>query len=70
MIGDDGSGRYGRADNFAVLGTNTGFTIAMTGGSIVGTILGGLLLGIVPTTILTPVLAVLLVLSAVKVWCH
>jgi len=38
------------------------------GGSIVGTIIGGHLLGIVSKNILLPLLAALLLISAVKVW--
>ena len=39
-------------------------------GPIVGSFVGGQLLGIVPTPILLPLLALILVLSAFKVWCH
>jgi uncharacterized membrane protein YfcA len=42
----------------------------MAAGSVVGTFIGGRLLGLVPNYILLPVLAALLVLSAVKVWRH
>ncbi len=42
----------------------------MTLGSIVGTFTGGRLLGIVPSAILLPLLAVILFVSAVKVWRH
>ena len=42
----------------------------MTLGSIAGAVLGGLLLGPVPAGVLVPALALLLVLSAVKVWQH
>ena len=40
------------------------------GGSIVGTFIGGHLLGFVPNSILLPMLAALLLISAVKVWRH
>jgi uncharacterized membrane protein YfcA len=33
-----------------------------------GTFVGGLLLGLVPTAVLLPLLAAILVISAVKVW--
>ena len=49
---------------------NKAFVVAMTIGSIAGTIVGGLLLGAVPTLVLIPLLVVLLLLSAVKVWRH
>jgi uncharacterized membrane protein YfcA len=42
----------------------------MAAGSIVGTFVGGLLLGLIPNNILLPMLAALLVISAVKVWQH
>jgi uncharacterized membrane protein YfcA len=39
-------------------------------GSIVGTFIGGHLLGFFPNYILLPMLAALLLISAVKVWRH
>jgi uncharacterized protein len=39
-------------------------------GSMVGTFIGGRLLGIVPTQVLLPLLAVILIISAVEVWRH
>jgi uncharacterized membrane protein YfcA len=62
--------RYSRDNNFNVLGQNRGFLIAMTAGSITGTIIGGLLLGVVPSTVLIPLLVLLLLLSSWKVWRH
>jgi uncharacterized membrane protein YfcA len=44
--------------------------IALAAGSITGAILGGLLLDVVPDTVLVPILALLLILSSVKVWRH
>ena len=35
-----------------------------------GTLLGGLLLGVVPTLVLIPLLVLLLLFSAIKVWRH
>jgi hypothetical protein len=50
---------------------NLSFVFFMTVGSIVGTFIGGLLLGIVPSgVLLLPLLAVILAVSAVKVWGH
>ena len=46
------------------------FLLVMAAGSIVGTFIGGQLLGLVPKYILLPVLAALLLLSAIKVWRH
>ena len=65
-----GFARYSRDRSFAVLGENRGFVLAMAAGSIVGTFIGGQLLGLVPNAVLLPLLAVILVLSAVKVWRH
>jgi uncharacterized protein len=65
-----GFARYSRDQSFAVLGHNWIFLLVMAVGSIVGTFIGGRLLGIVPTYILLPLLAVVLVISAVKVWRH
>jgi uncharacterized membrane protein YfcA len=42
----------------------------MGAGSVAGTVVGGALLGIIPSVVLIPVLALLLVVSAVKVWQH
>jgi uncharacterized membrane protein YfcA len=61
---------YSRDGSFAVIGKNKLFILTMAAGSIAGTFVGGLLLGIVPETVLLPLLAALLVLSAVKVWRH
>ena len=62
--------RYSRDTAFGVLGRNKTFLIAMAGGSVLGTVLGGLLLGVVPSLVLIPLLAGLLVLSAMKIWSH
>jgi len=40
----------------------------MVVGSVVGTFIGGLLLGLTPNYILLPLLAALLLSSAVKIW--
>ena len=37
---------------------------------IVGAFIGGRLLGLVPSSVLLPLLAVILLISAVKVWRH
>jgi uncharacterized membrane protein YfcA len=62
--------RYSRDRSFAVLIENLVFVLVMTASSIVGTFIGGRLLGLVPSPVLLPLLAVILVLSAVKVWRH
>ena len=62
--------RYSRDQSFVVLAENKNFLVAMAAGSVIGTIIGGLLLNVVPSLVLIPLLAALLVLSAVKVWSH
>ncbi len=65
-----GFARYSRDRSFIVLGENRGFVLTMTAGSIVGSFIGGRLLGLVPSAVLLPLLSVILVLSAVRVWRH
>jgi uncharacterized membrane protein YfcA len=65
-----GFARYSQDRSFAVLGKNRIFVGIMAAGSLVGALVGGLLLGIVPSTVLLPLLAAILIVSAVKVWRH
>ncbi|MFM9847452.1 MAG: sulfite exporter TauE/SafE family protein [Hyphomicrobiaceae bacterium] len=65
-----GFARYAQDRTFAVLKDNAGFVFAMAAGSIAGSFLGGQLLGIVPSPVLIPLLVVVLLMSAVKVWRH
>ncbi|MEU2545495.1 sulfite exporter TauE/SafE family protein [Streptomyces roseolus] len=62
--------RYSRDGSFAVLGANLRFTAVMAVGSVVGAVLGGLLLGVFPDLVLIPLLAVVLLVSAVKLARH
>lgn len=62
--------RYSRDQSFSVLSRNRAFVIVMAAGSIVGTFIGGQLLGLIPSAVLLPVLAAILVFSAIKVWWH
>lgn len=62
--------RYSRHQAFSVLGENQRFVVVMAAGSVTGSVLGGLLLGVVPEAVLVPLLAALLLFSAVKVWRH
>lgn len=62
--------RYSQDDSFRVLARNRAFLWLMATGSIVGTMVGGLLLGAVPQSVLLPLLAGLLVLSALKLMRH
>lgn len=62
--------RYSRDQAFGVLAANRGFVVAMAAGSVTGSVVGGLLLGVVAELVLVPLLAALLLFSAVKVWRH
>lgn len=62
--------RFSRDSAFAVLRQNRRFVLAMALGSIAGAALGGQLLGVVSDAVLLPVLAAILLISAVKVWRH
>lgn len=62
--------RYSRSQAFLVLREQKWFVFAMAGGSIVGTIIGGVLVGYVPSSVISPVVVVILLLSAWKVWGH
>jgi uncharacterized membrane protein YfcA len=42
----------------------------MAAGSIVGSYLGGKILGVIPSSVLLPLLAAILLVSALKVWRH
>jgi uncharacterized membrane protein YfcA len=62
--------RYSKDQSFAVVGQNRGFLLLMAAGSLFGAFLGGQLVGMVPANFLLPLLAVILVISAIKVWRH
>ncbi len=62
--------RYSRDRSFAVLGQTRSFVLVVAVGSIAGTFIGGRLLGMMPNAILLPLLAGILIISAVKVWRH
>ena len=62
--------RYSRDQSFSVIRENIGFTLVMAAGSGVGTFTGGLLLGIAPTVVLLPMLSLILLYSAFKIWRH
>lgn len=62
--------RYSRDSAFAVIRRERRFLAIMAVGSIAGAYVGGRLLGIIPTPVLLPLLAAILVISAVKVWYH
>jgi uncharacterized protein len=62
--------RYSRDRSFSVLARNRAFLVVMAAGSILGTWIGGRLLGMAPSDVLLPMLAAILLVSAVKVWRH
>jgi len=62
--------RYSRDSSFQVLSRNRHFVVVMAAGSLVGTFIGGNLLGLIPSFVLLPLLAAILLVSAVKVYRH
>ncbi|MCF2531451.1 sulfite exporter TauE/SafE family protein [Yinghuangia soli] len=62
--------RYSRDGSFAVLGANWRFAAVMAAGSVAGAVGGGLLLGVFPNLVLIPALALILLVSAVKLARH
>ena len=62
--------RYSRDGSFAVLQARRPTVLAMAAGSVLGTFIGAALLGVVPGHVLLPMLAMLLVASAWKIWRH
>ncbi|MFB9881767.1 sulfite exporter TauE/SafE family protein [Planobispora siamensis] len=62
--------RYSRDGSFAVLRANLRFVAVMTAGSITGALAGGLLVGVIPDLVLIPVLAIVLLISAIKMARH
>lgn len=65
-----GFARFSRDNTLGVIRANLGFLTVMSASSIAGAFLGGQLLGIVPASVLLPLLGLILVLSAVKIWRH
>ncbi|MCX5205956.1 sulfite exporter TauE/SafE family protein [Streptomyces sp. NBC_00237] len=62
--------RYSRDGSFTVLGANRRFVTVMAAGSIAGALLGGVLVGVFPDLVLVPVLALILLVSSVKLARH
>jgi uncharacterized protein len=65
-----GFARYSRDQSFAVLRRNKAFLLLMAAGSIAGTLIGAFLLGFTSGAVLYPLLALILAVSAIKVWRH
>jgi len=62
--------RYSRDQAFVVLRQERGFIAWLAFGSILGTVVGGLALGSVPSGVIVPIVVVLLLASAWKLWQH
>jgi uncharacterized membrane protein YfcA len=62
--------RYSQGSAFAVLKEERELLTAMVLGSIAGAGIGSMLLGVIPTGILTIALAIVLIVSAVKIFRH
>lgn len=62
--------RYSQDASFAVLREHQRFVVAMTAGSVVGAAVGAVLLGVVSERVVVPLLVLLLVASAWRVWRH
>lgn len=65
-----GFARYSRDQSFTVLARHRRFLSLMAAGSITGTFIGAYLLGYTSGSVLYPLLALILLLSAAKVWRH
>jgi len=65
-----GFARYSQDQSFKIIRKEWKFVLLMAIGSVIGVYIGGQLLGLVPTELLLPLLAIILVLSAFKVWKH
>lgn len=65
-----GFARYSLDQSFSVIREQWRFLLVMAVGSILGAFIGGQLLGVIPTSLLLPLLAGILMISAYKVWHH
>lgn len=62
--------RYSRDRSFGVVTRHRAFLVWIAAGSILGTFIGALLLGYTSAAILIPLLTLILLVSAFKVWRH
>lgn len=62
--------RYSQDQSFKIIRNEWKFVLLMAIGSVIGVYIGGKLLGLVPTELLLPLLAIILVIFAFKVWKH
>lgn len=62
--------RYSQDKSFSIIRSQKRFLLIMAAGSLLGAFVGGRLLGVIPTSLLLPALAVILIVSSIKVWRH
>jgi uncharacterized membrane protein YfcA len=62
--------RYSRDKSFLVIREQRQFIALMAVGSMIGAFIGAQVLGVIPTAVLLPLLAAILLISAVRVWHH
>lgn len=62
--------RYSQDESFGVIREQRHFLLMMAAGSLLGAFVGGRLLGIISSAALLPILAIILVVSSIKVWRH
>lgn len=62
--------RYSQDQSFGVIREQRHFLLMMAAGSLLGAFVGGRLLGIISSAALLPILAIILVVSSIKVWRH
>ncbi|MEP9356980.1 sulfite exporter TauE/SafE family protein [Xanthobacter sp. KR7-65] len=65
-----GFARFGRDNTLGVVQANLSFLALMAAASMLGAFLGGQLLGVVPASALLPLLGLVLLGSAWKIWRH
>lgn len=65
-----GFARYSQDQSFSIIKNKLEFVVLMAIGSVVGAYIGSLLLGFIPTELLLPMLAIIILISSVKVWKH
>lgn len=65
-----GFARYSQDKSFSVLADHRTFVIVMAIGSIAGAFIGSKFLEIIPSTVLIPILVLMLLISAIKIWRH
>ena len=65
-----GFARYSQDQSFKIIAEQSRFIFIMALGSVAGALIGGMLLMEVPSSLILPLLSVILLISANKVWRH